>query len=127
MELVVIVVVLAILEYMVFSILVGKARGTYGVSAPAISGDPIFERYYRVHQNTLEQLIIFIPAIVIYGYYGNPNWAAGIGLLFLIGRPVYLLSYVKDPAKRGPGFLLGFAANVILLIAGLVVLVGNLL
>lgn len=127
MELVVIVVVLAILEYMVFSILVGKARGTYGVSAPAISGDPVFERYYRVHQNTLEQLIIFIPAIVIYGYYGNPTWAAAIGVLFLVGRPVYLMGYVKDPAKRGPGFLLGFAANVILLIAGLVALIGNLL
>jgi uncharacterized MAPEG superfamily protein len=127
MELVVIVVILAILEYMVFSILVGKARGTYGVAAPAISGDPVFERYYRVHQNTLEQLIIFIPAIVIYGYYGNPTWAAAIGVLFLVGRPVYLMAYVKDPAKRGPGFLLGFAANVILLIASLVALIGNLL
>ena len=127
MELVAIVILLAILEYMVFSMVVGWARGKYGVKAPAISGDPVFERYYRVHQNTLEQLIVFIPVILIYGYFGNPTWAAAIGVLFLVGRPVYFLGYVKDPAKRGPGFGLGFVANVILLIAGLVAIIRSLL
>ena len=107
--------------------LVGRARGLYKVSAPAVSGDPIFERYYRVQQNTLEQLAIFIPAIIIYGYFGNPTWAAAIGVLFLIGRPVYLMGYVKDPAKRGAGFLIGFVSSIILLIAGLVSVIRSVL
>lgn len=126
-EWVVIVVILAIFQYIVFSLLVGKARGTYGVKAPAITGDPVFERYYRVHQNTLEQLVVFLPAITVYGFYGNPMYAAGLGVLYLVGRIVYLMGYVKDPAKRGLGFLMGFAANVILLIAGLVAVIGNLM
>ncbi len=54
MELVTIVIALALIEYSVFGMLVGKARGKYGIDAPAITGNPIFERYYRVHQNTLE-------------------------------------------------------------------------
>ena len=98
MELVAIVISLALLQYSVFGMLVGKARGTYEIKAPAISGHPIFERYYRVHMNTLEQLTVFIPAILIFGYFGNAAVAAGLGLVFLVGRVMFLLGYVKDPA-----------------------------
>lgn len=127
MELVAIVIILALMEYIVFSMLVGRARGLYKVSAPAVTGDPVFERYYRVQQNTLEQLAVFIPAITIYGYFGNPTWAAAIGVLFLVGRPVYLMGYVKDPAKRGIGFMIGFLSSMILLIAGLVAVIRSVL
>ncbi len=127
MELVYIVVLLVLIEYMVFSMLVGRARGKYGVSAPAITGDPIFERYYRVQQNTLEQLAVFLPAILVYGYYGNPMYAAIAGVFFLVGRAVYLHSYVADPGKRAIGFLLGFAANVFLVVGGLIVLIRSLM
>lgn len=127
MELVALVITLALLEYMVFSGFVGWARGKFGVKAPAVSGHPEFERYYRVQMNTLEQLMVFIPAILVFGYYGNASWAAGAGVLFLVGRPVYFLGYVKDPAKRGPGFLLGFAANVFLVLGSLVVIIRNLI
>jgi glutathione S-transferase len=120
MELVAIVIVLAIFEYMFFSIKVGAARGKYNIEAPAASGHPIFDRYYRVHQNTLEQLIVFIPAITIYGYFGNPSYAAGLGSLFLIGRIIYFISYVADPKKRSIGFIIGYLPTVILLIAGLI-------
>ena len=127
MELVYVVVILALVEYMVFGLLVGRARGKYNCPAPAVTGDPVFERYYRVHQNTLEQLVVFIPAILIYGYFGNPTVAALAGLLFLIGRIIYLLGYVRDPAKRGPGFGLGYIATAFLLVAGLVAVLGSLL
>ena len=70
MELVAIVISLALLQYSVFGMLVGTARGTYEIKAPAITGHPIFDRYYRVHMNTLEQLIIFIPSIFVFGYFG---------------------------------------------------------
>jgi glutathione S-transferase len=120
MELVAIVISLALLQYSVFGMLVGKARGTYEIKAPAITGHPIFDRYYRVHMNTLEQLIIFIPSILVFGYFGNATVAAGLGVVFLIGRLMFLMGYVKYPAKRGPGFLIGYIPTVVLLIGGLV-------
>lgn len=119
MELVAVVVILALIEYFIFGGLVGWARGKYGVSAPAISGDPVFERYYRVQQNTLEQLMGFIPAILIYGYYGNALIAAGLGMVFIISRIVYLYAYVANPARRGLGFVPGWLATVILMLAAL--------
>ncbi len=119
MELVIVVVILALIEYYIFGALVGWARGKYGVSAPAVSGDPVFERYYRVQQNTLEQLMGFIPAILIYGYYGNALIAAGLGMVFIIARVIYLYAYVADPAKRGLGFVLGWLATIFMMFAGL--------
>ena len=83
MDFVIIVVVLALVQYFAFGILVGMARGKYGVDAPAISGDPVFERYYRVHQNTLEQLIMFLPAMFLYSHTSNPNYAAALGAVYL--------------------------------------------
>ena len=120
MQLVSIVALLAVIEYMVFAGLVGRARGKYGIPAPATSGDPIFERYYRVQENTLEQLIALLPAMVVYGYYGNAQVAALLGLVFIVSRVVYLLAYVKDPAKRGMGFLPGWLATIYMLIAGII-------
>ena len=57
-----IVAMLALVEYFFFSIKVGQARGKYGVKAPATTGNEMFERYNRVHQNTLEQLVMFFPS-----------------------------------------------------------------
>ena len=119
MEYVAIVTLLAVLEYLVITLLVGRARGRYGIEAPATSGHEIFERYFRVQQNTIEQLLIFIPGLWAFGYFLNPVAAAAIGLVFVLGRAVYLRGYVRDPAKRGLGFLLTFAANVVLLLGGL--------
>jgi uncharacterized membrane protein YecN with MAPEG domain len=115
-----IVTALALLEYMGISILVGRARGKYGIKAPATSGHPLFERTFRVHQNTLEQLIVFIPSLWLFGTYVSAGWGAGIGLLFIVGRIVYVRGYIADPEKRGPGFGLGFLANVVLLVGGLI-------
>ena len=126
MQIVSIVVLLAIVEYMVFASLVGMARGKYGVPAPATSGDPIFERYYRVQENTLEQLMALIPAMVVYGYYGNAQVAAVLGVVFILSRIVYLLAYVKDPAKRSWGFLPGWLATVYMMIAGIIAAYGAL-
>ena len=120
MELVAVVIALALIEYAIFSMLVGKARGTYGIDAPAISGHPTFERYYRVHQNTLEALISFIPGMVLFAYYMSADVAAGLGALFLIGRVLYLRAYVADPKSRTLGFVLGYIPTQILVIGGLI-------
>lgn len=116
MEFVAIVIVLALMQYFVFGMLVGKARGTYEVHAPAMSGHPIFERYYRVHQNTLEMIVMFIPAIVLFSYLVRPDIAAAIGAVYLVGRVIYLRAYVADPAKRGLGFMVSILPVLVLLL-----------
>ena len=118
MELVVIVIVLALLQYFAFGTLVGLARSKYNVPAPATTGDPIFERYNRVHINTLESLLLFLPGITIYGYYSSPNIAAGLGIVWIIGRFIYLRAYVKDPSSRSLGFMLTVLPSLFLLIGG---------
>ena len=127
MDYVIIVVVLALIQYLGFGIMVGRARGKYNVPAPASSGDPIFERYWRVHQNTLEQIVLFLPAIFLYSHLGNPLIAAGLGVVYLIGRMLYLRSYVADPKSRGAGFALTALPSMFMLLASLVMAARNLI
>jgi glutathione S-transferase len=115
-----IVTALALLQFIVFGFKVGSARGKYGVKAPAVTGNEIFERCFRVQQNTLEQLVVFIPGLYIFGRYVNPLWAAGLGVVYLIGREIYAATYVKDPAKRSLGFGLTFLPSVILVAGSLI-------
>ena len=111
---------LALIEYMVIGFLVGQARGRYGVKPPAITGHEIFERYFRVHQNTLEQLVVFLPALWLYGHFVGPRTGALLGAAFIVGRALYLRGYVEDPAKRELGFAIGAAASGILLVGALI-------
>jgi hypothetical protein len=120
MELVAIVIGIALLEYFYFLMKCGSMRGKRGVSAPAMSGDAEFERYFRVQYNTLEQLAIFVPAMLAFGYYVSPTIGSGIGLVFVLGRALYARGYWVDPARRGPGFGLTMLANLSLLIGGIV-------
>jgi glutathione S-transferase len=120
MEWVAIVIGIALIQYVVFGILVGRARAKYNCPAPAMSGDPVFERYYRVQANTGEQLLILLPAMVIYGYYGNPLISALAGAVFILGRVIYLRGYVSDPSKRGLGFMVSFLPIAFLIVAGII-------
>ena len=119
MELVAIVVLASLIQYTVFGALVGKARMTYKVEAPAVSGDPIFERYYRVHMNTLESLVLFLPSIFVFATYVSTDIASALGVVFIIGRQMYLRSYVKDPKSRGAGYMLTFLPSTILALGGM--------
>jgi len=119
MELVYAVIALALLQFMVFGGLVGRARVKYEITAPAVTGDPVYERYHRVHYNTMEQLVIFIPGMLLFGEYVNAWGATGLGLIFILGRIVYFRAYIVDPAKRGPGFGLTMMPTAILLLGGL--------
>jgi uncharacterized MAPEG superfamily protein len=119
MAYVAVVILLALLQYVVFGALVGRARGRYGVKAPAVTGHEIFERYFRAHYNTLELLVAFVPAIWLFGTYVSPSWAAGLGLVYLVGRVLYLRGYVADPAKREIGFGLSVLPIIVLIVGAL--------
>lgn len=114
------VIALALIELFVFGVLVGGARVRYGVEAPAISGHPVFERYYRVHYNTIELLVCLVPGLLLFATYVSEPIAAGLGLLFIVGRAIYFRGYVEDPKKRGPGFGLSALPVMISLAGGLV-------
>ena len=119
MQAVAVVILLALLQYVVFAMLVGRARGKYGVKAPAVSGHEMFDRYFRVHQNTLELLVAAIPAMWLYGTYVSTTWAAVLGLVYIVGRVAYLVGYVADPAKREIGFALSVMPVIVLLLGAL--------
>jgi uncharacterized membrane protein YecN with MAPEG domain len=115
-----IVTALAVLQFIVFGFRVGGARGRYGVKAPAITGNEVFERLFRVQQNTLEQLIAFLPGLYLFARYWNPLVAAALGVVYLIGRELYAFTYVKDPAKREVGYGMTFLPLVVLVVGGLI-------
>ncbi|MBI1731902.1 MAG: MAPEG family protein [Gammaproteobacteria bacterium] len=119
MEPVAIVTALILVQYVTFGFMVGQARGRSGIKAPATTGDPVFERHFCAHQNSLEQMVATIPALLLFGYYVNAQIGAVIGVVYLIGRSLYYRTYVAEPASRGPGFAIGFLATVILILGGL--------
>lgn len=110
---------LALIEYLYFGMEVGRARARSGLKAPAVTGDEGFERAFRAHYNTLEQLIVFLPALYAAAYYLHELYAVAAGVAFLIGRALYFRSYIADPARRGPGMLITMAANLALVVGGL--------
>lgn len=120
MEWLTIVTMLALIEVAVFGLRAGMARSKYGIKAPATTGNEMFERHYRVHYNTIEHIVLFVPALWAFGLYVGYYWAAGVGAVFLVGRLVYGISYVRDPESRGIGMLLSIAPCWILMVGGLI-------
>jgi len=125
-EAVFIVILLALVEYSVLGALVGRARGVHGVKAPATTGPEAFERTFRAHQNTLESIVVFIPAVWIFGMYVEPLWGAGLGAIYLIGRALYAHGYISAAEKRGPGAMICFLANLVLIVGGLIGVIRNM-
>jgi uncharacterized MAPEG superfamily protein len=124
MNWIVLIALLALLQQLGFGILVGRARGRYGVSAPAVTGHEVFERYYRVQMNTLELLVVFVPALYLAALYVRPLWPALLGAVYLIGRVLYARAYIADPPKRELGYTLSFlpiAALVLMALIGTIV------
>jgi|GEM_PF-44621 len=111
---------LALIEYFYFGIQVGGARARTGVQAPAVTGNPEFERFFRAHQNTLEQLIIFLPALYAAAIYVHELYAVAAGVVFLIGRMLYFRTYTADAEKRGPGMIITVLANLLLVLGALI-------
>ena len=93
---------------------VGRARGRYKIAAPATTGHPDFERVFRVQMNTLESLVVFLPALWIASRYADARLVGGLGALWVVGRIWYAVAYARDAKKRGPGFVIGMLSSTAL-------------
>ena len=111
--------VLSLLVYWATIALVGKARGKYKISAPAVTGNVDFERVFRVQQNTLESLIMHLPALWLFAIYISDIWAAALGAAWIVGRILYTQGYIAEAKKRGSGMMISFIATTVLLLGDL--------
>jgi glutathione S-transferase len=123
MEYTALVILAALAQYLYFTVRVGSGRVKYGVDAPRISGNDTWERLFRVQQNTLEQLIVFIPAAVMFGLYASGTWVLLPGFVFLVGRQLYSSEYVNDPKSRVAGMALTLLANAALIVGAALALI----
>lgn len=111
--------VAALIEFMVLGGMVGWARGKFGIEAPATTGDPVFERYFRVHMNTLEALVVFLPALWIFAQRISYWLAFFLGIVFIAGRALYAWGYINDPDQRAIGARATEFVNVVLVLGSL--------
>ena len=110
---------LVVVQYLFFGVQVGRARGRYGVKAPAVSGHEGFERIYRVQMNTLELMVALLPSLFVAARFWPAPWVAGLGAVYLIGRFIYWRAYVGNPASRTLGFLLSMLPILKLMVLAL--------
>ena len=101
--------------YILFAMNVGRMRAKHKIEAPATVGHPEFERAFRVQANTLERLIVALPALWIYSHTLSPKWALAAAVVWVVGRIIYAFCYMKEPSWRAPGMLVTFAAELWLL------------
>ena len=98
---------------------VSRARARTGIKAPATSGHPDFERAYRIQMNTLEGMPLFLPPLWLAAIYVDDRFAAVLGLVWIVGRFLYMRAYTVDPARRAAGFIIQSVASSILFVAAL--------
>ncbi len=110
---------LALLLYFVMGLRVGQARAKYGVAAPATTGNPDFERHFRVQANTLEWLPLFLVPLWLFALSWSDVVAAGIGLVWIVGRALYMTGYAKAAEAREMGFVVQALATGVLLFGAL--------
>ena len=106
----------ALLVYLWTAKNVGAARGRFKIKAPVMDGPLEFLSVVRVQMNTLEQMVLFLPALWMCAFYLGDRWAAAGGVVWIVGRIVYALAYYKDPSKRGVGFVLSMIGSLGLMI-----------
>jgi glutathione S-transferase len=98
---------------------VSMMRRAHAVEAPATTGHPNFERAYRIHMNTIESLVLFLPLLWMGAILYSGVVAFILGLVWLVGRLMYMMSYTTDPSRRAPGAYTTMFALVGLLVLSL--------
>ena len=127
MDLIVLIILLALIEYIVLVLRAGAARRKSGIKAPAVVGNEEFERHFRIHYNTIEQLVLFIPGIWFFAQFVHVYWAAGLGVIFIVGRAIYAVSYARNPETRAPGMLLSVIPCWILVLGAFAGVAGRMM
>ncbi len=117
----------AVFLYFYTGVLVAKARQKFGIAAPTTTGNPDFERAFRVQMNTLEWMPILLPALWLFALYVNDWAAAALGLVWIAGRILYIRGYSAAADRRHRGFSIQAFASGALLIGALVGIVVRLM
>ncbi|HWA46393.1 MAG TPA: MAPEG family protein [Hypericibacter adhaerens] len=117
----------ALLVYLASFALASRMRAKHRVVAPSTEGPEEFKRALRIQANTLEQLVPFLASLWLFALFLSPVWAALLGAVWVAGRIFYLVAYFRDPATRGPGFVIAAAACIMLLLGALVGVIDRLL
>jgi uncharacterized MAPEG superfamily protein len=120
MEYSIAIILIALLQFIFFTGRAGFSRGKYDIKAPKTVGNERWERIFRIQQNSMEQLVIFIPAMLIFSLYVSATWVLLPGILFIVGRHIYSRLYLESPENRGPGMVLSLLSNIALVIGGLI-------
>ena len=120
MNLVYLLILLALVQFIFFTFRTGLTRGKYNIQAPKTTGDDTWERIFRVQQNTMEQLVLFVPGMLAFAHFVSPTWALVPGVLYLVGRQVFSYLYITNPTKRAPGVFLSFFSNIALVVGSLI-------
>lgn len=118
---------LALILYLVTIVNVGRARAKYKIKPPATTGNEQFERVFRVQQNTMEQLVLFLPSLWMNAVFFNPLMASLLGAVWLVGRAIYIRSYSRPTGNRMPGFIIGMSATFLLLLSALAIILYGLI
>ena len=126
MQYIELVALIALLQFFFFGFMAGNTRRLSGLKAPAMTGHEGFERMYRVQMNTLETLVVFLPALFIAGKYWPDVLVASLGIVYVLGRFVYWRAYVTEPSTRGIGFMLSVIPTFALIVLALVGIVLSL-
>jgi glutathione S-transferase len=125
-HLVALVAILSLILYLYMSVRVGQARAKHGIKAPATTGHEEFERAFRVHQNTLEWLVIYLPSLFLFSMFVHEYIAAALGVVWIVGRYVYMEGYIDAAEKRSAGFGIQALATLILMLGALVGILWNM-
>ena len=104
---------------------VAQMRVKCGIQAPATVGHPSFERAFRAHMNTVENLALFLPLLWLAAFFYGGQLPFWVGLVWIVSRVVYMLGYAQnDTQKRGPGALFGIISLVGLAVLAILGLAG---
>lgn len=118
--------IFALIVYVGTFINAGRMRRRFNVKAPSVTGPPEFERAQRIQQNTLEQIVWFMPSLWLFVLLVSAVWGGVIGLVWVAGRVIYAICYQRDPETRGPGFVIAMVSSAALLLGALAGAVVNL-
>ena len=114
-----IVTLVAVLVYFWIALQTATARRKSGIEAPAMTGDPLLERTVRAHYNTLEWLPIFLPSLWLFAFSWSELVAAGVGVVWIVGRILYATGYIQAANKRSTGFMIQSLATAVLMFGAL--------